>query len=286
MNTERILVTGATGQLGSLVVKHLLQKVPAANIVAGGRNPAKAPAGVEFRKVDYDSAASLDAALAGISRVLLISGSEVGKRIPQHRNVIEAATRAGVKLLGYTSILKADTNPFQLAVEHRGTEEILAAGKVPYIRLRNGWYTENYLGTAPVAIQFGVIQSASRDGRFSTASRDDYAAAAAALILRNDHQPGQVYELAGSSSFSKQDYAALLSRKSGKQVVVKDLTESEYVAALLQAGLPEPFARILADSDSKSADGWLFDDSRTIEKATGRPTRTLEQSLDIALAAK
>jgi NAD(P)H dehydrogenase (quinone) len=131
-----------------------------------------------------------------------------------------------------------------------------------------------------------VIQSASGNARFSTASRDDYAAAAAALILRDDHKPGHAYELAGSSSFSKQEYAALLSRKSGRPVIVKDLTESEYVAALLQAGLPESFAKILADSDSKSAQGWLFDDSRTLEQAIGRPTTTLEQTLDVALAAK
>ncbi len=286
MSTERILVTGATGQLGGLIVRHLLQKLPAANVVAGGRNAAKAPAGVEFRKVDYDAPASIDAALAGVSRVVLVSGSEVGQRVPQHRNVIEAAARAGVKLLAYTSILKADTNPFLLATEHRGTEEVLAGSKVQYILLRNGWYTENYLGTAAIAIQYGMIQSASGNARFSTASRDDYAAAAAALILRDDHEPGQAYELAGSSSFSKQEYAELLSRKSGRKVAVQNLTESEYVAGLLQAGLPAPFAKILADSDSKSADGWLFDASRTLEKAIGRPTRTLEQALDVALAAK
>ena len=285
MSMERILVTGATGQLGGLIVRHLQRKLPAGSIVAGGRKAAKAPPGVEFRTLDYGAPASIDAALRGVTRVVLVSGNEVGQRVAQHQAVIDAAARAGVRLLGYTSILKADRNPFLLAAEHRGTEEVLAASRVPYIRLRNGWYTENYTGSAALAIQYGVIQSASGAARLSTASRDDYAAGAAALILRDDHQPGQAYELAGSSSFSKQEYAALLSRKSGKNVVVRDLTESQYVAALVQAGLPEPFARILADSDAKSADGWLFDDSRTLEKAIGRPTTTLEQTLDAALAA-
>jgi NAD(P)H dehydrogenase (quinone) len=285
MNNETILVTGATGQLGALIVKHLLQKLPASSVVAAGRNAAKAPQGVEFRRVDYNDPGSLDAAMRGITRVVLVSGSEVGRRVPQHKAVIDAAKRAGVKLLGYTSILKANTNPFILAAEHRGTEEVLAASGQPYILLRNGWYTENYLGTATIAIQHGVIQSASGRGRFSTASRDDYAAGAAALILRDGHRPGQAYELAGSTSFSKQELAELLSRKSGKPVVVKDLTEGQYVEALMQAGLPEPFAKVLADSDANSAQGWLFDDSRTLEQAIGRPTTTLEQTLDALLPA-
>lgn len=285
MSNEKILVTGATGQLGALIVRHLLQKLPAGSVVAGGRNAAKAPPGVEFRPLDYDQPATLDAAMRGVTRVVLVSGSEVGRRVPQHKAVIDAAKRAGVKLLGYTSILKANANPFMLAAEHRGTEEVLAASELPHILLRNGWYTENYTGTAAIATQFGVIQSASGRGRFSTASRDDYAAGAAALILRNDHRPGQAYELAGSHSFSKHEFAELLSRKTGRPVVVKDLTESQYAAALMQAGLPEPFAKVLADSDAHSADGWLFDDSRTLERAIGRPTTTLEQTLDAALAA-
>ncbi|MEJ0100480.1 MAG: SDR family oxidoreductase [Pseudomonadota bacterium] len=284
MAAGKILVTGATGQLGRLIVKHLLRKLPAGSVVAGGRNAAKAPAGVDFRKLDYGAPDSIEAALAGITRVVLVSGSEVGKRVAQHRTVADAATRAGVELLAYTSILKADTNPFLLATEHRETEKVLAAGKLPYILLRNGWYSENYVGAAAMAVQFGTIQTAAGNARFSTAPRDDYAAGAAALILRDDHKPGQAYELAGSSSFTKQQLADIVSRKSGKKIVVENLTESAYVAALLQAGLPEPLAKILADSDAKSADGWLFDDSRTLEGAIGRPTVPLEQTLEAALS--
>jgi NAD(P)H dehydrogenase (quinone) len=285
MSAGKVLVTGATGQLGGLIVKHLLQSLPAASVVAAGRNAAKAPPGVEFRHLDYNDPASVAAALRGVTRVVLVSGSEVGKRVPQHSAVIDAAAHAGVRLLGYTSILKATTNPFLLAAEHRGTEQVLAAGKVPYICLRNGWYSENYAGTAGIAIQSGVIQSASGKARFSTASRDDYAAGAAALILRDDHQPGQAYELAGSTAFTKYEYAELLSRKSGKKIVVQDMTQEEYAAALMQAGVPEVFAKIVADYDAKSADGWLFDDSRTLERAIGRPTTPMEQTLDAALAS-
>src|SRR5690606_26193768 len=251
MNSGKILVTGATGQLGSLVLRHLARRAPDVQAIAGGRKAAKAAAGVEFRLVDYDRPEMIEAALDRVSRVLLVAGSEVGKRVAPHRAVIDAAANAGVQLLGYTSILRADTNPLQLAQEHRATERVLAEGKVPYIVLRNGWYSENYLGSAALAMQFGLLQSASRDGRIATATRNDYAEGAAALMLRDDHRAGQRYELAGSTSFNKSELAELLSRFAGKHVAVQDLTEAEYAAALVQAGLPEPFARILADSDAR-----------------------------------
>ncbi len=286
MSSGKILVTGATGQLGTRIVQQLLKRLPADRIVAGGRSAAKAPPGVEFKVVDYDQPATIEAALDGVTRVVLVSGNAVGKRVPQHQAVIDAAARAGVQLLAYTSILRANVNPLLLAAEHRATEEVLAASGLSFIALRNSWYSENYTGSAAFAIQAGVVQSAAGEGRISAASRDDYAEAAAVLILRDDHKPGQAYELAGSTSFSKREYAELLSRKSGKQVVVQELTESQYSAALVHAGLPEAFAGILADSDAKAGDGWLFDDSRTLEKAIGRPTIPLEQTLDAALAAK
>lgn len=285
MSSGKVLVTGATGQLGARIVQQLLRRLSVDAIVAGGRNSGKAPPGVAFRLVDYDRPATIRAALDGVERVVLVSGNEVGRRVAQHRAVIDAAARAGVRLLAYTSILRADASPLLLAAEHHGTEEALVASGLPFIVLRNGWYNENFTATAPLAIQFGVVQSASGDGRIATASRDDFAEAAAVLILRSDHEPGQVYELAGSASFSKEEYAQLLSRKSGRQVVVQDLSESQYAAALVQAGLPEAFANILADSDAGAGDGWLFDDSRTLEHAIGRPTTSLEHTLDAALAA-
>jgi NAD(P)H dehydrogenase (quinone) len=221
--------------------------------------------------------------MAGITRVVLVSGTDVGRRVPQHQAVIDAAARAGVKLLGYTSILRATESPLLLAQDHRGTEEVLAASKVPYILLRHGWYTENSTNSAKLAIQFGVVQTCAGDGRFSTASRDDYAEADATLILRDGHAPGQRYELAGSTSFTRQEYADLLARKAGKRVACVQLSQADYKAALVKAGLPDPVAHIISDSDAGAAKGWLFDDSRTLEKAIGRPTVTLEQSLDAVL---
>jgi len=288
MSTEKILVTGATGQLGSRIVQQLLRRLPATSIVAGGRKAEKAQAltarGVEFRSVDYDNPSSVDAAMAGVTRVVLVSGTDVGRRVPQHKAVIDAAARAGVKLLGYTSILRATESPLLLAQEHRGTEEVLAAGKVPYILLRHGWYTENSTNSAKLAIQFGVVQTCAGDGRFSTASRDDYAEGDAALILRDGHSPGQRYELAGSTSFTRQEYADLLARKAGRKVSCVQLSQEDYKAALVKAGLPDPVANIISNSDAGAAKGWLFDDSRTLEKVIGRPTITLEQTLDAALA--
>jgi NAD(P)H dehydrogenase (quinone) len=290
MSMEKVLVTGATGQLGSRIVQQLLRKMPAASIVAGGRKAEKAQKlveqGVEFRPFDYDAPASLDAALAGVARVVLVSGTDVGRRVPQHGAVIDAALRAGVKLLAYTSILRATESPLLLAAEHRGTEELLAARRLPYILLRHGWYNENNTNSAKLSIQHGVVQTSAGDGRFSTASRDDYAEADATLILRGGHEPGQRYELAGSTSFTKQEYAELLSRKSGSKVACMRLTQEEHKAALEKAGLPPPVADIISNSDANAGKGWLFDDSRTLEKVIGRPTTTIEQSLDAALAAQ
>lgn len=289
MSDAKILVTGATGALGALIVQSLVKQVGAGRVIAGGRKAEKAQkltaSGVEFRTVDYDQPSTLDAALRGVSRVVLVSGTDVGKRVPQHKAVIDAARRAGVELLGYTSILRADQNPLILAQEHRGTEEALAASGVAHILLRHGWYTENSTNTAALAVQYGVVQTCAGAGRFSTATRADYAEGDARLILADGHAPGQRYELAGSTSFSKEEYAALLSRLSGKPVVCQQLGEPEFAAALEKAGLPPPVAKIIADSDAGAAKGWLQDDSRTLEKVLGRPTTPLEQVVGQALAA-
>jgi NAD(P)H dehydrogenase (quinone) len=279
----KILVTGATGQLGARIVQHLERRLPPGRLMASGRNVIKAPQRVPFRVVDYNHPATIQAALEGVTRVVLVSGNEVGRRVQQHQAVIEAAARAGVELLAYTSILKADTSPLLLAAEHRATEKVLHTSGVPYILLRNGWYSENFTNGASQAIQWGFVQSAARDGRFSTAPRDDYAEAAATLILRDGHQPGQVYELAGSTSFSKPEYAALLSRKSGATVELQELVETQYATSLMKAGVPQAYARILADCEAQAARGWLFDDGRTLEQVVGRPTVPLERTLDAAL---
>lgn len=280
-----IVITGANGQLGQLIVAELLKSTPPSSIVAVVRDPAKAAGlaalGVQVRPGDYDEPATLDAAFAGARKVLLISSNELGRRVAQHRNVIEAAKRAGVGLLAYTSVLHADRSPLALAGEHRATEALLAASGLPCTILRNGWYFENYTAGLGGALAHGVLLGSAQDGRVSAASRADYAAAAVAVLRAESVE--QVYELAGDSSFSLPELAAELSRQAGKEVPYQDLPEAEYKAALLGAGLPEWLASLFSDSDAGVAKGALEDNSGTLSRLTGRPTPTLSAAVATAL---
>ncbi|ELY4200396.1 SDR family oxidoreductase [Cronobacter sakazakii] len=277
-----IAITGATGQLGQRVIDTLLNTVAAQEIVAIVRNPAKAAAlsarGVQVRAADYNDAAALTAALAGVEKVLLISSSEVGQRATQHRNVIDAAKTAGVKLIAYTSLLHADRSPLGLAEEHVATEKMLADAGIPYVLLRNGWYTENYLASVPPALEHGVFIGSAGDGKIASASRQDYAEAAA-KVLTLDNQAGRVYELAGDHAWTLRDLIALLSKETGKTVAYQNLSEADFAAALMGAGLPEGFAKLLADSDIGASKGGLFDGSHQLSALIGRPTTSLEASL-------
>jgi len=278
-----IALTGATGQLGQFVVEELLKTVAAKEIVAIVRNPAKAEAlskqGVLVRQADYGDQAAFTQALAGVNKLLLISSSEVGQRAAQHRNVINAAKAAGVKFIAYTSLLHADKSPLGLHVEHVETENMLADSGIPYALLRNGWYSENYLASAPAALAHGVFIGAAGDGKIASATRADYAAAAARVISEEGHA-GKVYELAGDNGWTLTELAALLSKASGKNVVYQNLSEAEFAAALKGAGLPDWLATMLADSDAGAAKGGLFDDSKTLSKLIGRPTTTIEKSVN------
>ncbi|WP_454683855.1 SDR family oxidoreductase [Ancylobacter moscoviensis] len=281
-------VTGASGQLGRLVIDALIQKVAPGAVVALVRDPAKAAdaagKGVQVRRFDYSRPDTLAPALAGVERLLLISSSEVGQRAAQHQSVIDAAKVAGVKFIAYTSILHADTNPLDLAVEHRATEEALKASGIPHAVLRNGWYTENFTAGAAPAIAHGVLLGSAGSGRTSAAARADYAAAAVA-VLAGTSVATQVYELAGDEAFTQDELAAALAEFSGKPVVYRDLPEAEYGAALEQAGLPGPFAHILADSSAKTAGGALFDDSHALSRLIGRPTTPWRQTVKEAVGA-
>jgi len=277
-----IAITGATGQLGQLVIEQLLKTVPASQLVAIVRNPAKADAlsqqGVTVRQADYTDQAAFTAALAGVDKLLLISSSEVGQRAPQHQNVINAAKAAGVKFIAYTSLLHADTSPLRLHVEHVDTEKALAASGIPYALLRNGWYTENYLASAPPALEHGVFIGSADEGKIASATRADYAAAAARVISEEGHA-GKVYELAGDQAWTLGDLAAELSRQSGKNVVYQNLSEADFAAALKGVGLPAGLADMLADSDVGASKGGLFDDSHTLRALLGRPTTPLAESV-------
>ncbi|TNV19633.1 SDR family oxidoreductase [Buttiauxella sp. B2] len=281
-----IAITGASGQLGQLVIEDLLKTVAALQLVAIVRNPAKvsqlAERGVQVRAASYEDKAALVHALTGVEKLLLISSSEVGQRAIQHRNVIEAAKEAGVKLIAYTSLLHADTSPLGLAEEHVATENMLQQSGIPFVLLRNGWYTENYLASVPPALQHGAFIGSAGEGKIASATRADYAAAAA-KVMTQDNQAGKVYELAGDNGWTLAELAAELTKQSGKTVVYQHLPEADFKAALLGAGLPEGLAALLANSDVGASKGGLFDDRRQLSELIGRPTTTLVDSLRTAV---
>lgn len=288
VSTPRLFVTGATGQLGRLVIAALLRSQPAGRIVAGVRDPEGAPArelrdkGVEIRVADYAEPETLRTAFAGIERLLLISSSAIGQRVVQHRNVIEAARAAGIGFVAYTSLLHADVSPLGLADEHRATEAALTESGLPHAILRNGWYTENYAASIPAALAHGVLLGSAGTGRIAGAARADYAEAAAAVLTAGD-SAGRTYELAGDDAFTLEDFAVALSRASGQPVCYQDLPQAAYRAALVGAGLPEPVADLLADSDAGAARGALFDDSGTLHRLIGRRTTPLATVIAKAL---
>lgn len=277
-----IAITGATGQLGQHVFANLLNTTAANQLVAVVRNPAKAEAlsqkGVVVRQADYGDEAALTRALQGVDKLLIISSSEVGQRAPQHRNIINAAKAAGVKFIAYTSLLHADTSPLGLADEHVATEKMLADSGIPYALLRNGWYTENYLASAPAALEHGVFIGAAGEGKIASATRADYAAAAARVIAEDGHA-GKVYELAGDHGWTLSELAAELAKQSGKNVVYQNLSQADFAAALKSVGLPAGLADMLADSDVGASKGGLFDDSHTLSKLIGRPSTSLADSV-------
>lgn len=277
-----IAITGATGLLGQHVIENLLQTVPAGQIVAIVRNPAKGASlsrkGISVRQADYNDEASLIRALQGVEKLLLISSSEIGQRVTQHRNVINAAKSANVKFIAYTSLLHADTSPLGLHTEHVETEKMLADSGIRYALLRNGWYTENYLASVPAALEHGVFIGAAGEGKIAFAARADYAAAAACVISEDRHA-GKVYELAGDEARTLSHLAKELTEQSGKNVVYQNLSQADFVAALKNAGLPDELSEMLADSDVGASVGGLFDDSHTLSKLIGRPTTTLAESI-------
>lgn len=280
-----IVVTGATGQLGSLVIEQLLQKIPANQIVAAVRTPAKASQlaakGIDVRLADYSRPETLTAAFAGATKVLLISGNELGKRIPQHKAVIDAAKAAGVRLFAYTSLLRADTSTLALAEEHLVTEQYLRASGVPFVLLRNGWYFENQTAGIAPALQQGAFIGSSKNGRFASATREDYASAAAVVLAGEGHE-NQVYELAGDAPYTRAELAAEVSKQTGKPVAYHDLPEAEY-EKILTGILPPEIAHLLADAEAKAANGELDDQSHTLSRLIGRQTTPLSDAVATAL---
>jgi NAD(P)H dehydrogenase (quinone) len=282
-----IAITGASGNFGRLAIEALLRRgVEPADVVAVVRDATKvkdlADRGVVVRVATYEDPAALREALGGVDTLLLVSGSAVGQRIEQHTNVIRAAAAAGVQLIAYTSILDAAGSPLALAAEHKTTEEILATSGVPHVLLRNGWYWENYTNGLAGTVERGVLIGSAGEGKIAGAARADYAEAAAA-VLTSDGQAGQVYELGGNERLSYAQLAKEISAISGATVNYVNLAPNEYVSALEQAGVPKPFAGVLADSDVGAAAGGLDTDSGDLQRLLGRASTPVADVLRAAL---
>ncbi len=277
-------VTGATGQLGRLVINGLKEAIQAEDILALARSPERAAdLGVPARAFDYDDPTTLDAGLAGVDTLLLISGSDIGQRIPQHKAVIDAAKAVGVGHIVYTSLLHADTSSVSLAPEHSATEVMLRDSGIDHTILRNGWYTENYTAGLPQAVEHNALIGAAGDGAISSASRADYAAAAVAVLTKRELR-GATYELAGDESYTLADLAGVLSDTVGKTIPYVNMAEADYAKALEQAGLPAPFAAFLAGADVSVSQGQLFDDGKALSALIGRPTTPLADEVAKAVA--
>ena len=281
-----IAITGATGKFGRLAISTLKSKAQATKIIALARTPGKAAdLGVQVRQADYNKPDTLESALAGVETLLLVSSNEIGQRTVQHRNVIEAAKKAGVQWIVYTSLLHAETSAIKsLAVEHLATEADLKASGVPFTLLRNGWYTENYTVSVAGAVAGDAFLGSAGDGKISSAARADYAEAAAIVLTSGGHR-GKIYELAGDQAYTLSDLAAEISRQTGKTIPYKNLSEAEYAAALVAKGFPAAVAQAFANFDAGAAQDALFDDGRQLSKLLGHPTTPLATSVADALKA-
>jgi NAD(P)H dehydrogenase (quinone) len=282
-----IVVTGASGHLGRLAVEGLLEHgVPAPQIIAAVRTPQKAAGlaarGVQVREADYEKPQTLGPAFAGADKLLLVSSSEVGRRLPQHQAAVGAAKQAGISHIVYTSILRADTTPLSLASEHKGTEELIRSSGLPFTFLRNSWYFENYDAAITQAAASGVLTGSADDGLLSAATRADYAAAAVTVLTGDGHE-GKIYELGGDQAWAYSELAAEIANAAGTPVAYQNLTAAQHKQALMDAGLPEPYAELLVDSDQGIAGGHLEDHTGNLSSLIGRPTTTLADSVAISL---
>lgn len=281
-----IAVTGANGNLGRLVIKSLLERLPADQIIAAVRSPEKADdllaLGLTVREADYTRPETLLNAFYGVEKVLLISAVVPGQRLTQHKAVVDAAREAGVGQIAYTSMLRADTSDLILAEEHKATEEYIAASGLPFTFLRNAWYLENHTAGLASAIQHGAIAGCACQGRFASASRADYAGAAVTVLTEPGHE-NKTYELAGDTSYNMSEFAAEVSKQVGREIVYNNLAATDYRTALLGFGLPEMIVEVVVDADIKSSSGGLNSSSRDLQRLLGRPTTSFGEAIEAAL---
>jgi NAD(P)H dehydrogenase (quinone) len=282
------VITGASGHLGQLVVEQLLAiGTPPEQIVATGRDVDKladlAQRGVTVRRADFADPTTLDDAFAGAEAMVLISTTTVGERFENARNAIDAAARAGVTRIVYTSLVNASTARMTLADEHRRTEDHLRASGSAFVILRNGWYLENYTDQLPMITRYHALLGSAQDGRVSAASRRDLAAAAVAVLTQDEHL-GATYEL-GGAPFTLTELAATISEVLGTHIAYQDMSVADYSATLTAAGLPAEMAAAVADADAGLARGELFIASNDLEKLIGRPATTAHEAIQNAAAA-
>lgn len=285
-----IVVTGATGQLGRLVIDALLTAVPAASVAAVVRNEEKAAdlaeRGVELRIADYSRPETLAEAFRAGDRVLLISGSEVGQRVAQHAAVVDAARAAGVAQLAYTGVLGGDEADFDLAAEHKETERLILASGLPHTFLRNGWYTENYTANLAPVLAHGAVVANAGEGRIASAARADYAAAAAAVLTGPaEEHLGRAYELSGDTAWSLTEYAAEVAAQSGREITYSNVPAETHLEILTGAGVPQVFAEILVDVDRAVEHGALARQTGDLARLIGRPTTPIAVTIKEALAS-
>ncbi|MFF5287905.1 SDR family oxidoreductase [Paractinoplanes globisporus] len=279
--SDLIAVTGATGGLGALVIDHLLRRTTADRIVAVARDAGKAavlPPSIQVRIADHDDRAAVDAALSGIDTLLLVSGNEFGKRMTQHRNVIEAAKAAGVSRIAYTSAPHADTSTAAITAEHKATEQIIRDSGLTYTILRTNSYHENYRSHLVTAPRTGVIIGSVHDGRVASAAKSDYAEAAAVVLTTAGHD-NAVHELTGDTAWNYHDLAATISEITGVVVTYLDLSSDEHAAALRAQGLDEPTIAFLVQLDADLAHGVSADATDHLRHLIGRPATPLLDGL-------
>lgn len=280
----KIAITGATGQLGRKVIKHLKDRMDAKQIVALARNAGKASdLGVQVRLFDYDKPETLRKALSDVDTLFLISASEIGKRVKQHTNVLTAAKEAGIGWIVYTSLLRADTSTINLAGEHVATEKAIMESGIDYTILRHGWYTENYTGALGNALAAGTLIGSAGDGKISSATREDFAEAAALVLLDSDNK-GRVFEFAGDEGYTLSELAAEVSTQTGKNIPYSNLPEDDYARELNKAGVPKGISDAIANWDTSASQGDLYDDSHQLSEILGRSTTPLSQAVKDALS--
>lgn len=278
----KFAITGATGQLGELIIQALLKEIDTKNIIALVRNPNKAESlknqGIEIRLFDYDQPETLVTALVGVDKLLLISANEIGRRTPQHKAVIDAAVTAKVPYIAYTSLLNADKSALGLAQEHRETEQLIRQSGLEFTFLRNNWYNENYLANVQHTAETGTLYGRAQNGKISSASRLDYAEAAAKVLSSKGHE-NKTYELAGSSHFTLTDLASYMALASGKTVQYQNLSPENYTLALLNAGLPKELVEVIVDADVQTVNGAMYSESKDLEHLIGRKTTDIQDQI-------